>query len=328
MNILLKNIKINSIATTVPKNKISYEQLCEQFGEREVSRIVASTGINSLGVANPGMNTSDLCVNAAEQLLNTNELRGEIDAVVFVSQTPDFVMPATACVIQHRLRLSQDIVAFDINSGCTGYLYGLYQAALLISSGSCQKVLLCAGDTISRYINPDDHKVRMVLGDAGSASIIEAGNDDWAFDIHTDGAGYDKLIIPKNKEGHNGHLHMDGAAIMEFALKSVPRVVDNVLSSKKWQKEDVQHYFLHQANKFMLDYLRKTMRISCEQVPIAVAEYGNTGPASIPLAICHHFPGQGHLLGKSILSGFGVGLTWGAVALNLGDARIAEPVIL
>ena len=219
MNITLKGLKLSSIAVTVPESKVTTEQLCDQFGEMEVKRITASTGIRTLGVAGLNVNTSDLCIQAAHRIIDTQQLRQDIDAVVFVSQTPDFIMPATACIIQDRLNLRQDIVAFDINYGCSGYIYGLYQAALLVSSGSCKKVLLCTGDTISRYINPDDHKVKMILGDAGSASIVEAGGDEWAFDIHTDGSGFNKLIIPRNADGTNGYVYMDGAAVMEFCVK-------------------------------------------------------------------------------------------------------------
>ncbi len=236
-------------------------------------------------------------------------------------------MPSTACIIQNKLNLKNDIVAFDINYGCSGYIYGLYQAALLISSASCKKVLLCAGDTISRYIAPDDHKVKMLLGDAGTATIIEAGNDSWAFDIHTDGSGYDKLIIPKNSDYTDGNINMDGVSIMEFALCVVPTSVDSVLNMKSWEKEKINNYFFHQPNVFMLNYLRKKIKLSESQVPIAVKNYGNTGPASIPLTICHHYSNSNKNLGDSILSGFGVGLSWGSIALNLSNTIVYEPFV-
>lgn len=326
MNVLLKGLKIKSIATALPETKLTIKKLCEQFGRNEVERIAVSTGISSLSVADPSVKASDLCMCAAEQIFSHGESKADIGAIVFVSQTPDYIMPASSCIIQHKLGLSEDVAAFDINYGCSGYIYGLYQAALLICSGSCKKVLVCVGDVITRYINPSDHKVKMVLGDAGSATVVMAGSDNWAFDIHTDGSGFDKLIIPKKANGNDGSIIMDGSAVMEFALKVVHKTVGAVLAAKDWEKEEIKYYFLHQANKFMLDYLRKKMRLNREQVPIAVENYGNVGPASIPLTICHHFADKAEQLERSVLSGFGVGLSWGAVALDLTGVQVYEPI--
>ncbi|QGW89117.1 ketoacyl-ACP synthase III [Enterobacter asburiae] len=322
MNVTLRGLKIEAVAASVPSTKLTLAELAQQFGEAEVARIALSTGIKQLGIAQPPLHASDLCAQAAEKIFSECTQASEIDGIIFVSQTPDYLMPATSCVLQQRLGLRQDIVAFDINYGCSGYIYGLYQAALLIHSRSCRKVLLCAGDTMTRYIAEDDHKLRMVLGDAGSATIISAGEDDWVFDIHTDGSGYDKLIVPQDANLRHGYLQMDGAAVMEFALKVVHTTVDAVLKIKNWDKQQVGHFLLHQPNRFMLQYLTKKLRVPNEKVPISVENYGNTGPASIPLTMCHHFNHHDAQAGDVVMSGFGVGLSWGAVALSLKDVCI------
>lgn len=329
MQVKLAGLSFTAVATALPKDKLILSDLYNQYGQKEVDRIVMSTGIHSLGIANKETNASDLCISAADYLFNeTNIARESIDAIVFISQTPDYKMPATSCLLQHKLHLKKEVVAFDINYGCSGYIYGLYQAALLIATKSCQKVLICAGDTMTRYLHPDDHKVRLLLGDAGSATIIESGHDEWAFDIHTDGSGFDKLIIPKDKDRRDSYLCMDGAAIMEFALTKVHNSFNLVLEQMGWDKNEISHAILHQPNQFMLDYLRKKLQLRKEQVPISVKEYGNTGPASIPLTMCDQFHKADNLLGKSVLSGFGVGLSWGSIALNLNNAIMYKPIMM
>lgn len=329
MQVKLAGLNFTAVATALPRDKLIISDLYNQYGKKEVDRIVMSTGIHSLGIANAETNASDLCMSAAEYLFNETKIEREsIDAIIFISQTPDYKMPATSCILQNKLNLKKGVVAFDINYGCSGYIYGLYQAALLIATKSCQKVLVCAGDTMTRYLHPDDHKVRLLLGDAGSATIIESGNDEWAFDIQTDGGGFDKLIIPKDKEMHDSHLYMDGAAIMEFALTEVHKSFNLVLEQMGWCKNEISHAILHQPNEFMLTYLRKKLQLTKEQVPISVKEYGNTGPASIPLTMCDQFHEVDKFVEKSVLSGFGVGLSWGSIALNLSDSIMYKPIIM
>lgn len=328
MQVKLKGLKLTAVSTALPKRELKIADLYEQFGEKEVERIALNTGIRSVRIAEEGVNASTLCQAAAEHLLHKMGIPSEtIDAIIFISQTPDYKMPATSCILQDKLKLKSSIVTFDINYGCSGYIYGLFQAALLIVSKSAKKVLVCAGDVMSRYLHPNDHKVRLVLGDAGSATLVEVGKDEWAFNINTDGSGYDKLIIPKDHLMNDAYLHMDGAAIMEFALKEVNNSFTNVLEQKGWNKNDVQHAVLHQPNEFMLNYLRKKIGLSKEQMPIAVKHFGNTGPSSIPLTLCDHYSDMPEL-GKAIFSGFGVGLSWGSIALNLHQAKMFSPIIL
>lgn len=316
MEVTFDNLALVGIAPTVPKGQLNFSQLNALFGEKEIQRISASTGIKSVRVAEKGMKTSDYCIAAAEKLIQElNVDRNTIDGVVLVSQTPDYRLPATACLLQDQLKLNKSIVAFDISYGCSGYMYGLFQAAALIKSGACQRILVCVGDTISRYLDPNDHKVRLVFGDGAAATLMEKGDASISFSLKTDGSGGDSLKIDKNEDNADEKLFMDGSAIMEFALREVPQVVDEVIEMQGWKKEDVSSLVLHQANAFMLNYLRKKIRIAKEKVPIIVDGFGNTGPASIPLALCESAATLNK--DKVVMSGFGVGLSWGAAATSL-----------
>lgn len=326
MNIKFHEISIRGISATVPKNKLNLSDLKNEFGLNEIKRIAMSTGIDSVGIALPDQRASDFCFHAANQLMHELSIdSSSVDAIIFVSQTPDYKMPATSCVLQHRLGLPKSALAFDINYGCSGYIYGLYQASLLIHSKSCKRVLVCVGDTISKHLKPNDQKVRLVFGDSGAATIVESGADDIAFNIMTDGSGFKNLMIAKNQDDNNAYLNMDGSKIMEFALREVPPSIDSALLQMQWKKEKVGIYALHQANQFMLDYLRKKLDIKKQQIPIAIKHYGNTGPASIPLALCHHKKSfNKESLSKVILSGFGVGLSWGSVATNFDKTFMTD----
>lgn len=319
----LSNLNISAVSAVVPQQSVTMAEFYQRFGENEVKRISRSTGISSLKVAPKAMKTSDLCVKASEVLFDKLSVsRESIDAVIFVSQTPDYIMPATSCLLQQRLGLSKDVLAFDLNYGCSGYIYGLYQAGLLISSGQCQRVLLCVGDTMTKHLDPADQKTQLILGDGAAATLIERGDDQWAVAIKTDGSGCEALKIDKCANGQDGYLAMDGAAIMDFALREVPGIVDQVLVKKGWLNNEVDQFIFHQANQFMLNYLRKTMGLDKEKVPIAVEQYGNTGPASIPLALCHTHEQAGTCnQQKTILAGFGVGLSWGALAVDMSSTK-------
>ena len=215
MNIRLKNLAIKGISAVIPKNKLDLTTLEDKFGLNEIKRVMMSTGIESVGIALPHQKASDFCLEAARNLMAALAIAPEsVDAIIFVSQTPDYKMPATSCILQGKLQLPKTAIALDINYGCSGYIYGLYQASLLINSGSCKRVLICVGDTISQYLNPDDQKVRLVFGDGGAATIVEQGTHDIAFNIMTDGTGFQHLMIDKTKEGGDAYLHMNVSVLL------------------------------------------------------------------------------------------------------------------
>jgi 3-oxoacyl-[acyl-carrier-protein] synthase-3 len=345
MRVTIPNVFVHSIATALPSKSLDLAVTAEKFGATEVQRIIKDTGISKVRLAGAGVCASDLCEKAAAKVLS--ESAAAVEGIVFVSQTPDYILPATSALLQHRLGLAKDVVAFDINYGCSGYIYGIYQAALLISSGSCNTVLVCVGDVISRFVNPADRSLRLIMGDAGSATIVTKGSDQLSFNITTDGSGAHYLMIPaggsrypkdnKSKqviEREHGNFRsdedffMDGMEIMKFALRDVPKVIDDLLLLRKWKLSEVDLIGFHQANKFIIEYLIKKMRLSKEAVPIAVGEIGNTGGASIPAMLTLEWPRllAEKRLGKAILCGFGTGLSCAAVALDLSQTKVFEAI--
>jgi 3-oxoacyl-[acyl-carrier-protein] synthase-3 len=345
MLVTIPNISLSAVAVSLPKMSMDLAELGTVFGAEEVQRIIKDTGIFRVRLAVPGLCASDLCEKAAVKLLA--ETQAEVEGIVFISQTPDYILPATSLLLQHRLGLPKDIVAFDINYGCSGYVYGLYQAALLIKSGSCNAVLVCAGDVISRFINPADRSLRMVMGDAGSATIVKKGSDQLTFKILSDGSGAHHLMVPaggaryprtdlsqRSIEREYGNfrsdenLFMDGMEIMKFAMRDVPKVIGDLLKYQDWKISEIDMVGFHQANKFIVEYLRKKLQLPKEAVPIAMGETGNTGSASIPLMLALEWPrlSTERRLKRAILCGFGTGLSCAAVALNMSSTMVLEPV--
>ncbi|MGA7721204.1 MAG: ketoacyl-ACP synthase III [Ignavibacteriaceae bacterium] len=350
MKIKLSGISIKAISSTYPKNELDLTELSGKYGELEVKRIINSTGIYKIRYAPPGMCTSDLCEKSARDIfLEFAVDPATIDGIVFVSQTFDHKIPATSVILQHKLGIPKTAVAFDIRYGCSGYIYSLYQAALLISSGSCSKVLAFTGDVTTQIVHPDDKALRMVMGDAGSCTLVEKGNDELTFNIMSDGSGAGYLIIPSggsrypsNEKSHistqredgnirsDENLYMDGMEIMNFCLREVPPIINDLLSFTGWTKDEVGVFALHQANKFILEYLQKKLKVPKETVPVSVRFTGNTGPASIPLmlSIEHERLQRENRLQKVVLCAFGVGLSWGAIGLNLSKTKIIGPTDL
>lgn len=344
MNGFFEGLQLRAIAAAVPAQTVDLHGLASRFGKKEIELIMGNTGITRIRQAPQGVTASDLCARAAREIFSVSGIApNSIDGVVFVSQTPDYILPATSVCLQHRLGIPSSAVAFDINYGCSGYIYGLFQAALLVHAGCCRRVLVCAGDVTTGLINPDDRSVRMVFGDAGSATVVERGDSFASFAIRSDGSGADKLMIPAGgcrhprsaetsvaTERENGNLrsdedmYMDGMGIMNFAISEVPKMVQELLERMGWEKGEVGTFGFHQANRFMLQYLARKMGLEAGGVPVAVEGIGNTGPASIPVMLSS----QGQRLkaedrlDKTLLCGFGVGLSWGGVALNLSGTEI------
>lgn len=346
MKTIINGVAIKAIASWLPTDRLEMNSLTEQYGETAVNNIVQTTGIEEVRVVDDAMTSSDMCQRAAEKIIvDENILKDNIDGLVFVSQTPDFILPSTSVCLQERLGLSKDTICQDIRYGCSGYIYGIFQAALWISSGACNNVLVLSGDTNSRIVNENDRSLRMVMGDAGTATLVGRGEDQMGIHIQSDGSGADRLIIPaggfripcteKTKElywdeNHNGRsqedMYMDGMAIFGFAINQVPRNVKALLDYVQWDKEQVGLYALHQANKFMVDFIGKKLRLSKEKVPVNADKYGNTGPATIPLLlsdICNRYE---YDLTKVVLCGFGVGLSWGSITCNLSQTHFYEPI--
>lgn len=345
MKTIINNIAITHIASILPENSIELNSLAKEYGENEVNKIIKTTGIERVRVVERNTTSSDLCAQLALHLFDQDStIREKIDGLVFVSQTRDHILPQTSNILQHKLGLSKDTICFDLPLGCSGYIYGLFQASLLIQSGSCSNVLVLAGDTTSKIINKKDRTVSMVFGDAGTATIVSKGSDSIGCIIHSDGGGAKDLIIPAGgfrypyseasslvKEfdekiyRSDNDLFMDGMQILNFSATNVPKIINESLALMDWSNENISHYIFHQANDFMVGYLRRKMKLEESKVPIAVKEYGNTGPASIPLTISDKFF-DSKALHKTILCGFGVGLSWGAFCVDLSATIVQKPI--
>ena len=349
MKAIMPNISVSAICSCLPENTFEISSLSSIYGEKRIKRIINSTGVERVHIADEDVTASDLCIRASEHLLDKLSIAREtIDAVVFASFSPDYILPATSARIQHKLGLKKETVIFDINYGCSAYIYGLYQASILIKSGGCKKVLVCCGDVQSKLINAKDRSLKVILGDAGSATLVEEGTGNMNFLIKTDGSGYQHLIIPAGgeripyseetsieKEYEDGNvrsqndLYMDGMQVMRFALKEVPPVVSEIMHITDWSKEEVGTYAFHQPNKLVLDYLRSEIGIdNHDAFPIALKNTGNTAAASIPLLLCleHEKLRQEKRLNKVVACGFGIGLSWGAATMDLSNTEILNVI--
>lgn len=339
------HVSVLGIASMLPKNRLTVAGLSDLYGEKMVKRIAKATGIEELRVAPLGTTASDYCAEAAKRLFEAGGFRfADVDGLVFVSQSPDYAVPHTSAILQHRLGLPSAAIAMDLNFGCAGYLYALFQGAMLITTGYCKNVLLCVGDTMSRHVHPQDRALRMVMGDGGTATLLshKEGTAPVSFSFFTDGGGAESLIIPAGgartpcsagatdvmQEDEDGNartaenLYMDGTAIMNFALSVVPRMIDAVLRQAGWEREDVGLYALHQANSFMVKYIAKKMKLQPAKVPVDVVHTGNTSSPSIPLMLCNRYAGQNEMLEKVVACGFGTGLSCAAGTLDLSRTLI------
>lgn len=339
----IDNIKIDAIYACVPSSKIKTSDY-SLFSESESLLFEKTTGIIERRVAKENTTCSDLCYQAAKNLLNDLSVDlSEIDILIFVSQSPDYFLPATAVTLQESLGLSKNCMALDINLGCSGYVYGLSVITSLLKNG-LKKALLLAGDksTISTSFN--DKSTYPLFGDAGTATLLsfdELANKMF-FDLHSDGSGKDAIMIeyghsrfpynvfldeekeyePGIKRSRN-QLALDGMKVFNFALKEVAKSINECLEFAKVQKGNIDYFVLHQANKLINDSVRKKMKLSEEKFPMSIGNYGNTSSASIPLTICVSLRErienqQLHLL----LSGFGVGLSWANVLIKTGPIPV------
>ena len=337
--------QVEGISTVIPKERFDLSSLGNLFGEKNVRRIMKSTGIHELRIAPPDKTASDYCAEAAETLIEKIGIdRNEIDGLIFVSHSPDYLDPNTSAILQHRLNLSNKIITMDLNFGCTGFVNGMFMANVWINSGACRNVLLLVGDTFTRKINPLDRLNRMMFGDASSATLITASEDPMQFATYVDGSRFDRLMIPAggarvpHKSGVTDVTHeaedgnsrsqedhfMDGMAMFNFVLDEVPRVINEVLEKSNWRIDDVDLFAIHQVNRSTLTYLARTMNLPLEKTPFEVENYGNSVSASIPVMLAEKFGGidRDFSLDRVVACGFGSGLSCSALTMNLSQTTI------
>ena len=327
---------IKAISYYLPEKVVTNEQLVEEFPEWSVDKIAKKVGINERHIAAEDETAGDMAFKAAEKLIAENQIdKSTIDFVLLCTQSPDYFLPSTSCIIQNRLGLPTKCGAFDFNLGCSGYEYGLAVAKSFLVAGVAKNVLLLTAETYNKHIHPKDKGNRTIFGDGASASLIstEGFAKIGEFVLGSDGSGYDRLIHksgamrhyqPMNDyhEDENGtplssdHLFMDGKAIFDFTSDIVPPMIEETLEKNQMTSEDVNLYVFHQANRYMINYLRKLMEIDKEKFYVFMETVGNTVSSTIPIALCEA-RNEGKLHGNVVLAGFGVGLSFGATVLYI-----------
>lgn len=337
-----KNVRIAGISAGVPSNVVDNMEGGERFSaDYSPADFIETTGVRERRWTN-SLTTSDLCVPAAEKLMaDLAWNKQDIEAIVFVSQTADYVLPATSCIIQDRLGLSKDCFTLDISLGCSGWVHGLSVVASLMQNGTIKKALLLAGDAKLRYYDPDP-----LFGHAGTATAIEYFEDAEGFKFHfgTDGSGYDAIIIPDGGARNGISLHsfdeemiegkcynrlqdrMKGMDVFSFGISTAPKSVKKLAEHNCFDYLDYDFFVFHQANMKMNNMISRKLKLDVEKVPSSMAHFGNTSSASIPITIVTELKDKldGHK--KFICCGFGVGLSWGTVAFESDNLFVSDLV--
>jgi 3-oxoacyl-[acyl-carrier-protein] synthase-3 len=323
----VKYAAVGPIAVYLPERVETNAQLKAEFPNWDMDLIYEKTGIGKRHIAAADECASDLAVQAAQKLFAGADVDPQsIDFVLLCTQTPDYPLPTTACLLQSRLSLKTSVGALDFNLGCSGYVYGLSLADGLIRSGAARRVLLLTAETYSKYIHPSDRSLRTIFGDGAAATLVEAASEPslWAFQFGTDGTGADTLLVskggarppdrairPRHRQRWESALYMDGPSLINFTVAAVPQLVENVLAAARLRADEVDLFLLHQATLKMLTQLRERMGLTDERMPIALEHCGNTVSSTIPILI-DQLRCEGRLRRgmRSMLVGFGVGWSW------------------
>lgn len=331
--------KIEAIEYVLPSRVVSNEELANRFPNYDFSKFEDKVGIKYRCWAQENETALDLAIRACEKLFDRVD-KQKIDYVIYCTQSPEFYLPTTACILQDRLGLRTDIGAFDYNLGCSGFVYGISMAKALIASDQCTNVLLVTAETYSKYIHPNDKSNLAIFGDAAAATLITKSEKNAVgnFLFGTDGSGWDKLIV-KNGAGKNdkqidaplcvygsdneytdNHLYMNGPEIFNFTSARIPNFTEQVLHKNGKGKEEVDFFVLHQANEFMLNFLRKKMQVDKDRFYIDMKYGGNTVSNTIPIALKRLSESLDTVVSKKIvIVGFGVGLSWAGGLIDLDN---------
>lgn len=331
---------ISNISSYLPERRRTNEEISAQFPEWPVAKIAAKTGIAERRISAEGELSSDMAVRVGEIFFAEHDVDpSDIDFLIICSQSPDYYFPSTACIVQDRLGLRKNIGAFDYTLGCSGYIYGLAMAGSFIDTGLAENVLLITSETITKFINEKDKGNLTLFGDAATATLLKRDEGICSisdFTLGTDGSGAKHIIMhrggmrqpgfeqesahrdPYGNVYDRNYLHMDGPEVFKFTLNTVPAMVKEVLDGAGLQQEDVDLFVFHQANGYMLDQLRKFMKIPKENFYISLAQTGNTVASSIPLAL-QQAKREGRLRkgSKVLVAAFGTGYSWGACVLHV-----------
>lgn len=344
-----KNVGISGMAAAVPRKVINNYEHDLYFKKEDIRDIIAKIGVKERRFTDENTCSSDLCFAAAERLITEMDInRGEIDLLIFISQTPDYRMPATSVLLQERLKLSTTTIAFDVNLGCSAFLYGLTIAYSMITAGGVRRALILDGETRSKVYSQKDRKTGFLFGDGGVAALIESKDkfDRSWFSLNSDGSreslikipggGYRKMssieTVTEKVIDEYGNIrseeqgYMNGADVFNFVIREVPKDFNRLLQYSGTDINSIDYYIFHQANIYINGFLAKKLKLPVEKIPSTIEKFGNTSSVSIPLTIVSELKGSLFNRKRLLLSGFGVGLTWGTAIIELDDCYIGEIV--
>lgn len=328
---------IKAISYYLPERVVTNEELLKEFPEWSVDKVAAKVGVDSRHLAAPDETAGDMAEKAARKLFEEYNISPKsIDFVMLCTQSPDYFLPSTACILQDKLGIPTSAGAFDYNLGCSGCVYGMAMAKGLIAAGVAHNILLLTAETYNKYLHPSDKSNRSIFGDGAAACLVstEGFAEIGEFSLGTDGSGYRHLIVGTgasrqktvtglsctDDDGHTRYddfLYMDGSAIFNFTLDAVPAMMKDILERNKMSKEDIDYYVFHQANKFMLNTIRKVCVLPKEKFFVNLSTTGNTVSSTVLIGLKDCM--KNGLINKGMkvmTSGFGVGLSWGGTILK------------
>ena len=338
------NVGMTAIAACVPSRVYDNHDLKSIIPEEEVEKLIKSIGIEERRFSESDVTSSDLCFRAAQKLMEDSHIAPEsIDMLLFLSLTPDYIVPPTSCILQHKLGLSQSCGCMDISLACSGFVYALSTAFSFATNPGVNRVLVCVGETMSKLANPRDKVNFPLYGDAGTVCLVEKGDfGDSFFLLSSDGEGEKSVIIPYrgyrhvltedalvDKEREDGNyrrdidIYMDGIDTFNHAIKVIPRHVKELMSSIGVTPDDIDYVISHQANKFMIDFIVKRLKIDPAKVPFCISKYGNTSCASVPLTIVSELLGKTVGTKRLLMTSIGAGWSYASAYLNIKDLIIS-----
>ncbi len=340
-----KGISILGITTAVPDNKVPVESFIDRFGEEAVQRFTEGTGIHSIYNALPDQTASDLAFAASEELFIKEDIdKSQIGVMVFVTQSPDYRRPSSACVLQKRLGLSMDCACVEVELGCSGFVYGMQTAMSLMAACDTKYGLVLIGETASKLVDPMDKSIVMMYGDAGAAVLLKKeGEETINTLLKSDGDRYKAIVLPAGgfRDMNPGHerficsdgierslydIFMDGTSVFSFSITDVPQTIKEYYQRTDTVADDYDVIVLHQANQYILKQVIKRIKAPKEKVPISIDRFGNTGGISIPLTLCDKYGESDEGKVKALMSGFGIGLSWGVTSAVIDTSKV-YPII-
>ena len=344
-----EGVGITAMSAAVPKRIVVNREYTEIFSKEEAAEIVDKTGIEQRRFADEKTCSSDLCLAAAEKLFADNGIdKEDIDLLVFISQTPDYRMPATSVTLQHRMGLPNKTIAFDINLGCSAFIYGLSVVYGMMERSNLKKALLLDGETRSKVYSPRDRRSAFLFGDGGVAALIERDVkfSKSIFSLNSDGSRADLIMIPaggyrkmssaetvvEKVVDEFGNMRSDeqgymrGGDVFNFVIREIPRDIKNTLAFAEKTVDDFDYVVFHQANNFINSYIMKKMKLDADKIPSTIAKFGNTSSVSVPLTIVSELKGKLNGNKELLLSAFGVGMTWATGIVPFVDCKISDIV--